>query len=106
MKGRLILLIYFGIPIYVAFESGSSYTFAFSLSLIGLVLYFVNIYLIRFFLLRQAPHTIRLGTWDQTAGKNIVPRWVSEIGLIAIAFVPSGILITLLIYFGLIANRG
>lgn len=104
MKGRLILLIYFSIPIYVAFRSGSGYLFAFSLSLVGLVLYFVNIYLMHFFLSRRAPHTIMLDTWEQTVGKNIVPRWVSEIGLMAIAFVPSGILIALLIYFGLIAS--
>ena len=106
MKGKLLLIIYFGIPIYVASKNGSTFAFAFGLCALGVILYFVNIFLIQHYISRHSPTAFLTNTWEQTAGKNIVPRWVSQIGLAAVAFIPSGLIIAALIYFGAIANKG
>lgn len=99
-------LMCFGIPIFVAIRSGSTYTFAGSLIGIGVILHFANVFLIRHFLLRNAPSTIAEGTWEATAGKGVVPRWVSALGLMGIGLVPAGIVVGLLLFFGIVVNRG
>ena len=106
MKGKLLLIIYFGIPIYVALKNGSSFAFAFGMCALGVSLYFVNIFLIKHYISRHSPTVFLTNTWERTEGNNIVPRWVSEIGLAAVAFIPSGLVIAVLIYLGVIANNG
>ena len=100
------LLASFAIPVYVAVQDGSTYTFAGSLIGIGVILYFVNLLLIRHFLLINAPGTIEDGSWEATAGTGAVPRWVSALGLIAVGLVPAGIVVALLLFFGVVVNRG
>lgn len=96
----------FGLPIFVAIQDGSTYAFAGSLIGVGVVLHFANVFLIRHFLLRNAPETIDQGTWEATAGKGVVPRWVSVLGLIAVGIIPAGIVVGVLMFFGIVANRG
>lgn len=68
-------------------------------------MYFANIALIRLFISHRAPSTLIDDTWEQTAGKGIVPSWVSVLGLVGTGFVPSGLIVALLLFFGLLANR-
>ena len=93
------------IPVLVALEGGSTYAFAFSVSGIGLAMYFANIALIRLFISHRAPSTLIDDTWEQTAGKGIVPKWVSALGLVGMGFIPSGLIVALLLFFGFLANR-
>jgi putative transposase len=72
---------------------------------VGLAMYFANIALIRLFISHRAPSTLIDDTWEQTAGKGIVPNWVSVLGLVGTGFVPSGLIVALLLFFGLLANR-
>lgn len=99
------LIIAFAIPIVVAWREGSTYIFAFSLSGVGLAAYFVNTALIGYFSTRGAPATLENDTWEQTAGKGVVPKWVSIIGLIGMAFIPSGLIIVALLFFGVVVDR-
>jgi len=100
------LIIAFVIPILVAWNDGSTYVFAFSLSGVGLFGYFLNIALIQFLISRRAPSTLIDDTWEQTAGKRIVPKWVSIMGLVGMGFVPSGLMVAALLFFEIIVNRG
>ena len=43
--------------------------------------------------------------WEATAGKGIVPKWVSVIGLIGIAFVPSGLVVVLLLALDVVSHH-
>jgi len=99
------LIIAIVIPIVVAWREGSSYLFAFSLSGVGLLAYFANTALIGYFISRRAPATLQNDTWEQTAGKGIVPKWVSVVGLVGMAFIPSGLVVAALLFFGVVANR-
>jgi hypothetical protein len=98
------LILAFAMPVLVAWKDGSTYAFAFSVSGIGLAIYLANIALIRLFILRRAPSTLTDDTWERTAGKGIVPRWVSVLGLVGMGFVPSGLIVALLLFFGFFAN--
>lgn len=100
------LIIAFVIPILVAWNDGSTYTFAFSLSGVGLAAYFINVALIQFFISRRAPSTLVNDTWEQTAGLGVVPKWVSVLGLVGMGFIPSGLIVASLLFFGVIVNRG
>jgi hypothetical protein len=84
---------------------GSTYAFAFSVSGVGLLLYFINIFLIRWFIIRRSPEMADELNWESTAGKGIVPKWVSEIGLLGIAFVPSGLVVALLLVLDIVQHR-
>ena len=95
------LFISFTVPILVAVLNGSTYFFAFSICAFGILLYFVNIFLIRSFISKNAPYMY----WEDTAGKGIVPKWVSILGLIGMGFIPSGIVVLLLLMFGFVLNR-
>lgn len=99
------LILALAIPVLVVLNDGSTYTFAFSITGIGLVMYFANIVLIRLFILRRAPSTLIDDTWEQTAGIGVVPKWVSILGLIGMGFIPSGLLAALLLFFGFVENR-
>jgi hypothetical protein len=66
---------------------------------LGVVLYFVNISLVQIFIRKHAPEYNSLdevspGTqaWELTAGRGIVPRWVSWIGLWSLSALITAIL--------------
>ena len=99
------LILAFVIPIMVAWKAGSTYAFGFSISAVGLLAYLGNITLIRFFISRRAPSTLVNDAWEETAGKGIVPKWVSVLGMIGMGFVPSGFVVALLLFLGLVANH-
>ena len=103
--GYALLCIAFAIPVVVAVLDGSTYVFAFSVSGVGLLLYFINIFLIRWFIIRRAPKMADKSRWEATSGKGIVPKWVSEIGLFGIAFVPSGLVVALLLVLDMVQHR-
>lgn len=100
------LILAFVIPIFVAWQDGTTYSFALSLMGAGGAMYFTNIFLIRFFISRRAPSTLIDGTWERTAGRRIVPKWVSVLGLVGMGFVPSGAIVALLLYVGYLVDRG
>ena len=99
------LTIAFAIPVFVVLQDGSTYLFAFSLSGAGLLFYFINIYLNRWFIAKHAPSTLRDDTWEHTAGTGIVPKWVSALGHIGMGFIPSGFVVGLLLVLGFVVNR-
>lgn len=99
------LVLAFIIPIVVALIDGSTYFFGFSISGFGLFLYVINNVLIRYFINKRAPGTFEDGSWEMTAGSGIVPKWVSVFGLLGMGFVPSGLVVALLLWLGLIFNR-
>ncbi len=84
---------------------GSTYAFAFSVSGVGVLLYFINIFLIRWFIIRRSPKLADEPSWETTSGKGIVPKWVSEIGLFGIVFVPSGLVVALLLVLDVVQHR-
>ena len=100
------LILALAIPVLVAWKDGSTYAYAFSVSVVSLVMYFTDIALTLLFVSRRAPSTLIDDTWETTAGKGIVPKWVSVLGLVGMGFVPSGFIVALLLYVGFIANRG
>lgn len=93
------------IPILVAWRNGSTYAFGFSVAGAGIILYFVNIFLIRANIMKRAPKTLENESWETTAGTGIVPRWVSVIGLIGMGFISAGLIVVLLLWLGIITNR-
>ena len=63
------------------------------LLLIGAVLYVLNSLLIRHYIAKRAPdfashEEVRPGVqmWELTAGWGVVPRWVSRLGILGLAF--------------------
>ena len=102
MSWLIIALI---IPVVVAWMDGSTYTFAFSLIGVGVVLYLMGTMLTGAFISRRAPETLEDDTWEATAGTGIVPKWVSVIGLLGLGFLPAGVAVTVLLWIGLVANR-
>jgi hypothetical protein len=94
------------IPIVVALMNGSTYSFAFGFSGFGVILYFLNIFLIHWFAARRAPWLTKAGGLELTAGTHIVPGWVSEIGLWGMGFIPSGLIVALLIALDVVVDRG
>jgi hypothetical protein len=100
--GIALFFIYFSTPILVVLNNGTNYLFAFSLSGVGLVLYVGSSLLIRHFIVKRAPGMLTDSLWEHTAGMGIVPRWVSEMGLVGTAFVFSGLVIALLILLGFV----
>lgn len=99
------LIAAFLIPTIVAFQDGSTYTFAFSVSVVGVVLYFLNVFLIRSYVGRHNPTLIDSDEWEDTAGTGVVPKWVSLIGLIGMGFIPSGLVVALLLWFDVVVNH-
>lgn len=92
-------------PVVVAFQSGSTYGFAISVLGIGIFLYFLNIFLIHYFIKKRAPWFATPDRFELTAGLGIVPKWVSGLGLLGMGFVPSGVAVALLLWSGLVLNR-
>lgn len=99
------LVIAFVIPIVVAWLNGSTYSFAFSVFGVGILLYFINVFLIRYFIKGRAPSTLENGSWETTAGTGMVPKWVSAVGLVGTGFVPSGLIVALPLWLGVIASK-
>jgi hypothetical protein len=89
----------------VAWLNGSTYTFAFSIFGVGIFLYFINIFLIRHFIKRHALSSLEDGSWEATAGTGIVPKWVSALGIVGIGFIPSGLIVALLLWLGVVVNK-
>lgn len=105
MRAYFVVILGFTIPIVVALKDGSTYAFALSLIGAGVVFYFVNVGLITAYLHRRAPNSLARGRWEETAGTGLVPKWVSEIGLLATGLAPSGIVVALLIFLGVVDKR-
>ena len=91
-------------PVLVAWNNGSTYYFGLSISVAGLILYFLNIALIRAYISKRAPETLRDESWEETAGTGIVPKWLSAIGMVGMGFVPSGIVVVILLWVDIIKN--
>ena len=81
---------------YVLIELGfKSWIYYIVLTLLGLSLYFINVILIKHFINKDDPNfasseEIIIGQkkfqrWELTAGTGVVPKWVSWVGLSAIA---------------------
>ncbi len=98
MKFLLMLALTFGagsLVLLVVRASGWPYwSYHLLVVSIGLGLYFVSNYLTVNFVRKRAPGFASkeevvpgVQAWELTAGTGIVPRWVSFIGLLAIAFV-------------------
>ena len=62
------------------------------LCILGVVLYFGNVLLIRSYVIKRSPEFANDAMWEMTAGTGIVPKWVSFLGLLAYpAFIAAGI---------------
>jgi hypothetical protein len=92
------LVLAFIIPIIVVWFNGSTYAFSFSLFIVGIVLYFLNIALIRYFIKKEVPYRLEDSSWEMTAGTGLVPKWVSALGLVGIGLIPSALIIALLLW--------
>jgi hypothetical protein len=90
------------IPIAVAWLNGSSYTFAFSVFTAGVGLYFSSHFLIRHLIKKRARHRFENGSQVTTAGTGIIPKWVSALGLVGLGFIPSSLIVALLLWSGVI----
>jgi len=99
-----LLVLAFIIPIIAAWLYGSTYLFAFSVFCVGIILYFTNIFLTRFFIKRRSRSTFENGSWKIRAGTGMIPKWVSALAIIGIGFIPSGLIIALLLWLGFITR--
>lgn len=55
------------------------------LFVLAIILYILNVFFIRFFIRKKTPELLTDEYWELTAGRGIVPKWVSKIGLLAIS---------------------
>jgi len=79
--------------------------------LIGLLFYFLNVLLIRFFINKKIPGLIEVDMnlpeprrseeylWEKTSGAGVVPKWVSLVGLLSYPIIFVGVI---LLFFSLI----
>ena len=93
------------IPIVGALLNGSTYTFAFSIFLAGIVLYFINVFLSRQITKSRLAAARQNSSGYITAGTGIIPYWVKALAGVGIGFVPSGLIIALLLWLGMITNK-
>lgn len=100
------IVLAFLVPIAVAWKNGSTYAYAFSLIGVGALLYLVNKGLVISYLNRRAPGAIEEGWWEETAGTGVVPKWVSVLWALGVGFIPAGIIVAVLLWLGVIVNRG
>lgn len=91
--------------------TGLSYWWgALVISFIGVLLYFININLIRFFIKRNTPGVMELDEmygkpmrdgeylWEKTAGTATVPKWVSHIGIASYGFILGALILIIVKY--------
>jgi hypothetical protein len=90
------------IPIAAAWLNGSNYTFAFGVSTVGIALHFINHFLIRYIIKKRTLSGPKNSSGERTAGTGIIPKWVSALGLVGLGFTPSGLIIALLLWLGII----
>ena len=93
MTGKLWLIALVVVPILVCWHSGTTYIFAFSLIGLGVLLYIIGNIL-----------TVSYGKTRGPDGGVTIPRWVSEVTLLGMGFVPSGLTILTLLWLGWIAH--
>ena len=93
MTGKLWLIALVVVPILVCWHSGTTYIFAFSLIGLGVLLYIIGNIL-----------TVSYGKTRGADGGVTIPRWVSEVTLLGMGFVPSGLTILTLLWLGWIAH--
>ena len=89
MTGKLWLIATVVVPSLVAWYSGTTYIFA-----LGVLLYTIGNIL-----------TVSYGKKRGVDGAVVIPRWVSEVTLLGMGFVPSGLTILTLLWLGLIAQH-
>jgi len=63
-----------------------------ALFILGILLYFCNVFLIRHFVKTRTPELAQDDLWEATAGTGIVPKWVSVIGLLSFSAFITGVL--------------
>jgi len=93
MTAKLWLIATVVVPILVCWHKGTTYIFAFSLIGLGVLLYTVGNIL-----------TVSYGRKRGPDGAVVIPRWVSEVTLLGMGFVPSGLTILTLLWLGWIAH--
>lgn len=93
MTAKLWLIATVVVPILVCWHKGTTYIFAFSLIGLGVLLYTVGNIL-----------TVSYGRRRGPDGAVVIPRWVSEVTLLGMGFVPSGLTILTLLWLGWIAH--
>lgn len=103
--GYVVLVAGLAIPIIAAVQAGSTYKFAFSIGAFGVALYLASNFLTFHFIKKRAPQFDNQRDWETTAGLGIVPKWVSEIGLLGMGLAPSGLIVAALLFFDLISHR-
>jgi hypothetical protein len=59
---------------------------------LAVALYLLNITLIQYFIKKRAPMFANDQMWELTAGRGIVPKWVSSVGLFSISAAIAGLL--------------
>lgn len=77
------------------------------ITVLGIVAYFVNIVLIRYYINKRMPEILDIHekspdgnyAWEYTAGTGTVPKWVSMIGLLGFGFFVLGIIIIIVSFF-------
>ena len=94
MTAKLWLIATVVVPILVCWHSGTTYIFAFSLIALGVLLYTLGCIL-----------TVSYGKTRGADGAVAIPRWVSDVTLLGMGFVPSGLTILTLLWLGLIAQH-
>jgi hypothetical protein len=100
-----LLALAFIIPIIVAWIYGNTYLFALSVFCVGLILYFANVFLTRFFIIkRRSPPALENGFGQMPDRTGIIPGWVSALAIIGIGFIPSSLIIALLLWLGFISR--
>ena len=100
MKAILWIIAGLVVPFVVYLEDGSQYAVSIGAVVLGAVLYVTNVMLINLFARLRAPGLFNDRDIDSTAGRGIVPKWVSVMGLFAMGLVPGGMLKAAAIYFG------
>ena len=97
-------------PIFVAWTEGSTYPFAFSVTITGVVLYIAFIGLEGKYIKMRTPETPeiykRLNITPRIDTTELVPRWVVYIGLTGAGFIPAGIITAILLWAEVIENQG
>lgn len=101
-----VILVVF-IILLVSLSLGSSFLHVLLYIAVAVILHITDVLLTRMYITawmqsENLPLEMMSDTWEATAGLGIVPKWVSFIGLIALGFFLSGVLLTILLLAGVI----